>query len=457
MARARLGSARGARLRGDAVPLTVLSVAYALAPVGPDAVGGAEQVLGMIDEALVRAGHRSIVVACEGSRTRGTLIATAAPVRPLDSAGERAWEAHRAAIESALWSERVDVVHFHGLDFHRCLPRSLPCPALATLHLPPSWYPPEVFSMPERGIQLHCVSDSQRRACPDGAILLDTIPNGVPLDRLRPAGRRGSFLVALGRICPEKGFHLALEAARRSGLALLLSGEVFAYQAHQRYFREEVAPRLDGRRRFIGPVGARAKLRLLSHARALLVPSLVSETSSLVAMEALSCGTPVVAFRQGALTEIVEDGRTGFLVDDLEGMCEALARLSEIDRQKCRARAEERFSGEAMVARYLSTYERLVSGHRGRREAGRRPERVEVLTEPAQLAAIEPAWRDLWHRARGAAPFTHPGWLLPWCRHFGRARVLASAVWERGRLVGLAPMEIWRERDVRVLKLLGAA
>jgi CelD/BcsL family acetyltransferase involved in cellulose biosynthesis len=79
-----------------------------------------------------------------------------------------------------------------------------------------------------------------------------------------------------------------------------------------------------------------------------------------------------------------------------------------------------------------------------------------VLTEPAQLAAIEPAWRDLWHRVRGAAPFTHPGWLLPWCRHFGRARVLASAVWERGRLVGLAPMEIWREREVRVLKLLGA-
>jgi glycosyltransferase involved in cell wall biosynthesis len=113
--------------------------------------------------------------------------------------------------------------------------------------------------------------------------------------------KKHRFAAALGRICPEKGFHLALTAARKAGMPLILAGQLFRYPAHEAYFEKEILPRLDKERRFIGRVGSVAKRWLLSSAQCLLVPSLVSETSSLVSMEALACGTPVVAFRAGAL------------------------------------------------------------------------------------------------------------------------------------------------------------
>src|SRR5690606_1063450 len=132
---------------------------------------------------------------------------------------------------------------------------------------------------------------------------LPPIENGVPVEALGARVRKRGFALALGRICPEKGYHLALEAAHRAGLPLLLAGAVFRYAAHERYFREEIAPRLDSLRRFIGAVPLGRKRRLLAAARCVVVPSLVPETSSLVAMEALASGTPVVAFPVGALAD----------------------------------------------------------------------------------------------------------------------------------------------------------
>jgi glycosyltransferase involved in cell wall biosynthesis len=142
---------------------------------------------------------------------------------------------------------------------------------------------------------------------------------------------------------------------------LLIGGEVFAYPDHQRYFDEEVRPRLDGARRFLGPVGLRRKRRLLAAASCVLIPSLVPETSSLVAREALAAGTPVIAFRRGALAETVEHGRTGFLVDDLESMACAIPLVVGLDPETCRAAARERFSLDAMTAAYLDLYQRLAS------------------------------------------------------------------------------------------------
>ena len=119
-------------------------------------------------------------------------------------------------------------------------------------------------------------------------------------------------------------------------------------------------PRLDRRRRYLGPVGFIRKRRLLAAARCLLVPSLVAETSSLVAMEAAACGTPVIAFRSGALPEVVEDGRTGFLVDDVDGMAEAIRRVDRIDPAACREAARRRFSNRRMAAAYLDRYQMLA-------------------------------------------------------------------------------------------------
>jgi glycosyltransferase involved in cell wall biosynthesis len=336
-----------------------------LAGIGPDAVGGAEQVLRALDAALVRQGHDSIVVAPEGSRVQGRLLPLPVSTGLLDEAARRlAQRQQRAAVAGALARWPVDLVHMHGLDFLASLPPP-GIPVLVTLHLPPTWYPPEIFRLQRPATYLNCVSAAQEASCPATSNLLPFIANGVPeLGRSAPVHRR-EFLVALGRICPEKGFHHALDAAVRADRALFLAGRVFRYPEHEHYFQSEIRPRLDRYRRFLGPVGWTRKRRLLSAAYAVLIPSLVPETSSLVAMEALSCGTPVVAFRSGALVELVEPGRTGFLVADLEEMVEVLPLVGAVDRGECIAAARERFGEERMVAAYLAIYERLLRGGGG--------------------------------------------------------------------------------------------
>jgi glycosyltransferase involved in cell wall biosynthesis len=355
---ARGGSGRAGRA-GDEQPLTVLGVAYPLAPVSMDTAGGAEQILAMLDRGLVQAGHRSIVIACEGSRCAGELVVTPLPGGPLDEAARaRAQARCREAITAVLARTAVDIVHLHGIDFASYVPGPGPA-ALATLHLPPEWYPAEVFALERPRTHLCCVSASQARRCPPAAHLVGVVENGVDLEVLRPGGPRRSYAFALGRICPEKGFHRALAACRRAGVPMLLAGEVYPYPDHERYFREGIAPLLDRERRFLGPVGLARKRRLLAAARCLLVPSEVPETSSLVAMEALACGIPVITLGAGALSEIVEHGRTGYVVADEAEMAAAIRRADRIDPVACRRAAEQRFSAATMVAQYLELYRRL--------------------------------------------------------------------------------------------------
>ena len=340
--------------------LTVLSVAYPLAPVGLDAVGGAEQVLSQLDAALTGRGHRSLVVACEGSTVCGHLISTPAWTGRLDeTAHAAAHDAHRQTIAAALASWPVDLVHLHGIDFHAYLPPPGP-PTLVTLHLPLDWYPPQALRPSRPRTFLHPVSASQRRLGAPDLELLPEIANGVDVGSFNRSHAKRGFALALGRICPEKGFHIALDAAKHAGVSLLLAGKAFGYKEHERYFRDQIVPRLDGRRRFIGSVGFARKRRLLAGARCLLAPSLCPETSSLVAMEALASGTPVIAFPNGALAEIVEHGRTGFLVRDGKEMAEAIATAGAIDPSACREAARTRFSAARTIDAYMRLYERLV-------------------------------------------------------------------------------------------------
>jgi glycosyltransferase involved in cell wall biosynthesis len=336
------------------VSLTVLSVAYPFAPVGPDAVGGAEQILSHLDRALTAAGHQSLVIAQEASEVAGTLLPVPRPTGPLDDAARAAgWARHRATILAALRAWPVDLVHLHGIDFPAYRPRGVP--TLATLHLPPAWYPPETWD-DDPTLFLNPVSASQAGTCPAGSRILAPIPNGVPIDTLASDAPAAAHCLFLGRICPEKGVHLALEAARKADADLLIGGQVFPYPAHEDYFAREVRPRLDARRRFLGPLGFAEKRRLLASARALLVPSLAPETSSLVAMEALACGTPVIAYRAGALPEIVDHGRTGYLVDSADDMAEAIGEAGRIDRALCRSVARARFALPRMVDAYMAAY-----------------------------------------------------------------------------------------------------
>ena len=318
--------------------LTVLSVAYSLAPVGPNA-------------------------ACEGSQTAGELVSFPGPTpgRRIDGrcrVGKQ--RAMRRLIRQVLDQEPVDIVHMHGLDFIKTMPPP-GVPVLATMHLPPFFYGWDALWPQRPDTWTHCVSASQMRDAPPSHLMLPPIPNGVPVEalgRLRP--RKCNYALMLARVCPEKGLHLGLDAARLAGTPMLVAGEVFPYASHQEYYHNEIAPRLDRERRYLGPAGFDRKRRLLAAARCLLIPSQVPETSSLVAMEAAACGTPVIAFRAGALPEVVEDGRTGILVDSVEEMADAIRRVDAIDPEVCRETARRRFTVERMAAAYLDRYASLV-------------------------------------------------------------------------------------------------
>ncbi len=339
--------------------LTVASVAFPHGIVGPDAVGGSEHVLAAIDAELVRRGHRSIVIAREGSRVNGRLVPLRAPGPVLDDAAWRAsHDALRAALRAVLQSEDVDVVHLHGIDFHAYLPES-PVAVLATLHLPPAWYPPAVYRLSRPRTFLNCVSRAQHADCPGSPLLQPPIPNGVRLDAFGARISRRRFVLALGRICAEKGFHLAIDAARAARMPFVLAGEVFQYPEHHAYFEGEIRPRLGNGVVWLRSVRGARKRRLLAAARCVVVSSTVPETSSLVAMEALASGTPVVAFQP--LPGLLEHGRTGFLVRDVEDMARAFDACLAIDPAACLAVARERCDERAMTRAYIERYAALAA------------------------------------------------------------------------------------------------
>lgn len=432
--------------------LAVLSVGDPFAPVGPDAVGGAGAVLSSIDARLIREGHASIVLAASGSRAVGHLVTIPPHTGWIDGgARDRARMAYRRALVRLCDEHAIDLVHFHGGDFLDHLPE-LAVPAVATLHLPRASYPGEALATP-RVLRI-CVSPSQRRLLGAGVEVGGVIENGVPVERYAPAAAKASFALALGRICPEKGLELALGAARAAGLPLVLAGEVLPCEAHHRYATAVMSPLLDEDRRWIGPVSGARKRRLLAEARCLVVTSLVDETSSLAAMEALASGTPVVALRRGALSEIVEHGRTGLLVDDPAELPDALIRAASLSPRACREAACARFSAARMTSRYLELYRRVARPERTRARRGGAGAAIdlEIVTADAELARLADEWDALCDRCPTATPFQRPGWLLPWRRWLGAGGEPRVAVLRRGaRLVGVVPLEV----RGGVLRLIG--
>jgi glycosyltransferase involved in cell wall biosynthesis len=358
--------------------LDVLSVAYRLAPVRANAVGGAEQVLALLDRALVAAGHRSTVLACEGSSAAGALETVPIGSGPLDEARR----AHAARLfterlERLLGARDFDVVHFHGADV-----ASYPfdaswlaeVPKLVTLHLPVEWYPGALFSARPR-LHFNAVSAWQWSRLEGRVPACEAIDNGVDLHVWHPEPEPSAgYFFCLGRICPEKSFDLALRAARAADVPLMLAGEVFAYPDHQRYFDEQIAPLLDRRRRFVGPVSGETKRRWLANASAVLVPSRVAETCSLVTLEALACGTPVITSGSGAPASLITPGITGLVAATEAEWADAFGRVGRLSRAACRRRAQE-FDARRMARRYLELYGALA-------RSGQRRDRLRTVAAP---------------------------------------------------------------------------
>ena len=235
------------------------------------------------------------MIAQDGSQVAGRLIRVPPPPGILShGVYAQAERRHLEMIERVLASEQVDAVHLHGVDFYTYLPRTKAVPTLVTLHLPRAWYQPEARDLAFPGVRFICVSRSQARSWPGHH--LQVIDNGVPLQNFGAAVSRRGFILLLGRICPEKAWHLALDAASAAGVPAVLAGVLHRFPEHERYYHEEIVPRLrPGRAVYAGVAEGDTKRRLLAAASCVVVPSQAPETSSLVAIEALASGTPVVA------------------------------------------------------------------------------------------------------------------------------------------------------------------
>lgn len=346
--------------------LRILYVAYPLLPVTNASAGGSEQMLSVLERQMAARGHSTVLAACEGSECAGELFVTgSAPAEP-DRFEEREAE-HSARIVEFIWRAQrsgagFDLVHDESGHFWKHA-SAIALPVLATLHLPRHFYRADPFESATPNLFFNCVSESQRRTFEHLTGLIGVVRNGIELDKFPAVDDKGEYALWIGRICEEKGAHIAIDVARRAGLPLMLAGEVYPLSYHRKYFSREILPHLQAATaniQFVQKPSFEAKVSLLQQAKALLVPALADETSSLVAMEAMACGTPVIALGRGALPEVVADGQTGFVVDTADDMVDALRRISEIGPERCRARAQELYSSERMASEYEAVYRAIL-------------------------------------------------------------------------------------------------
>lgn len=328
--------------------------------VPPKAYGGTERVVSWLTEALVDAGHDVTLFASADSVTRASLVPACPSALRLieDTADPQAF--HFAMLEQVVRrSDEFDVVHFHtdyqGFPFAR----RLACAHVTTLHWRLDIPGLDLLYHAFDDLPLVSISNAQRAPLPR-ANWLATVYHGMPVGAPRFNGQTGDYLAFLGRIAPHKRPDLAIEIAARAGVPLKIAAKID--NGDRSYYEGNIEslmrqPHVD----YLGELSDRDKHALLAGARALLFPIDWPEPFGLVLIEALACGTPVIAYRRGSVPEIVEDGRTGFIVDDVDGAVRAVARLSEIDRVQCRAAFEARFSAERMVADYQRVYETLLA------------------------------------------------------------------------------------------------
>jgi glycosyltransferase involved in cell wall biosynthesis len=382
--------------------LSILYIAYPLLAVTEESAGGAEQMLLTVERGMAALGHRTTVAGADGSHVCGTLLPTGAAATEPDQYEARERE-HNARILSYLREHprEFDLIHDESGSFFR-LADECPVPVLATLHLPRSFYREEWFqrqnqddevaprirvetvpqSLPRasRGVRvppldvnlgphscnpsLNCVSHSQARTFEGFPNLLGVVQNGIAVEQFPFTRDKDDYVLWLGRICEEKAPHLAIAAAQAAKLPIVIAGQIYPFRYHQNYFEREIRPHLNGRVRFVDTPLVLQKIELLRHARALLLTSTVEETSSLVAMEAMACGTPVVGFRRGAFPEIVTNSETGFIVDTIEEMAAALRDVDSISPEKCRARVELHFSSSRMAREYEALYRRVLTSQK---------------------------------------------------------------------------------------------
>ena len=346
--------------------MRIAQVAPLYESVPPRLYGGTERVVSYLTEELVAQGHEVTLFASGDSRTAARLVSTYPRALRLDKHVTDHLVHHLVMLEELIrLADRFDVIHYHIDYVHYPVSRRLGRPQLTTLHgrldIPDlQWLYREYRDMP-----VVSISDAQREPIP-GADWRGTVYHGLPLALHSFHEQPGSYRAFLGRISPEKRVDRAIAIARRVGLPLRIAATVD--RADRTYFEKEIKPLLQQPFvKFLGEIGESEKNAFLGNAAALLFPIDWREPFGLVMIEALSCGTPVVAWRQGSVSEVLEDGVSGYIVDELEDAVAAVEKLGALSRRRCREVFEERFSVGRMARDYLAIYRRLLGA--GRRSA----------------------------------------------------------------------------------------
>jgi glycosyltransferase involved in cell wall biosynthesis len=329
-------------------------------PVPPEGYGGIELVVDLLAGGLRERGHDVTLFAPEGSRSAAEVVSPL-PAPSATSIGDPWVEAYHALVAYRR-ADHFDLVHDHTfLGPALAAMRKDGLPVVHTLHGPWEGQACAYYELVHDQVHLVAISHAQRRANASVRYAA-TVANGIDLDRY-PLGddRREDFLVYIGRSNPDKAPELAVEVAHRAGLPLKLVVKR-REDAERDHWEREVEPRLNGSEEVLADIDHEEKLDLLRRGRAFVFPIRWEEPFGLVMVEAMACGMPVVATPRGAAAEIVVDGETGFLRDDLDGLVEAIAEVDGISPGACRTRVAEHFSGEAMVAGYEQLFQELHGG-----------------------------------------------------------------------------------------------
>jgi glycosyltransferase involved in cell wall biosynthesis len=339
--------------------MRIAQVAPLYESVPPVLYGGTERVVSWLTEELVRLGHDVTLFASGDSVTNARLVPACPRALRLDSDCKDPLARHVVMMEQVFReSASFDLIHFHVDYLHFSMSRRLEVPCLTTLHgrldipdLVPIY---QTF----RELPVVSISDAQRRPLP-WANWQATVHHGMPIQSLRRGDGRGQYLAFLGRVSPEKGLDEAIEIARRSGMRLRIAAKVDP--ADVSHFENRIRPLLNhGLVEFMGEIGHEEKNAFLGNAAAFLFPIQWPEPFGIVMIEALACGTPVIAYRHGSVPEVIANGTTGLIVPDADAAVAAVKRIKTIDRAMCRKHFERHFSDKRMARDYLAIYEKLV-------------------------------------------------------------------------------------------------
>jgi glycosyltransferase involved in cell wall biosynthesis len=330
--------------------------------IPPSGYGGIEWVVALLADGLTELGHEVTLFAAPGSDTRARLVSPLDEMPPAEAIGDPWYEAsHIVSVYEH--GDEFDILHDHTGPVGVSVGALSDCPTIHTLHGPFTKQTLMLYSRVARQHWFVAISESQRSMAPENLRWAGVVYNGIPMDRYPFREDKDDFLFFLGRADEEKAPHLAIEAARRAGRRLVMCVTI-KNERERRYWEANVEPILGDDVELHGECPNDQKADLLARARALLFPIQWEEPFGLVMIEAMACGTPVIAWRNGSVPEVVADGETGFIVSSVDEMAAAVDRVGELDPHTLRAWVEQRFSAEAMVAGYERAYERALAGER---------------------------------------------------------------------------------------------